>query len=333
MKLVCPSYYADFQCAASACPDSCCHQWTVVVDEETAQRYHQLEGPLGDRLRQVMCREEGDMILRLRPDGRCPMWRDDGLCRIHAELGEAALCDTCRDFPRLRHDYGDFVELGLELSCPVAARLILEDRVCRDVCRTVPGGESPDYDAHTMQILLHSRRQILDFLKDTAMSVPDALSVLLLYGYHVQEELDGGEVAVLDPERLLQTARSLAQPGSMDDLRAFFGTLEVLTQAWTQRLNAPAPAPWEEAHRAMARYFINRYWLQAVSDYDLVSRVKLAVISCLMVRHLGGDVYETAQQYSKEIENDADNIDALLDAAYTHPALADIRLLGLLADR
>ena len=55
--------------------------------------------------------------------------------------------------------------------------------------------------------------------------------------------------------------------------------------------------------------------------------------TCLMVRHLGGDVYETAQHYSKEIENDADNIDALLDAAYTHPALADIRLLGLLADR
>ena len=105
MKLVCPSYYADFQCAASACPDSCCHQWTVVVDEETAQRYHQLEGPLGDRLRQVMCREEGDMILRLRPDGRCPMWRDDGLCRIHAELGEDALCDTCRDpLSQIRHN-------------------------------------------------------------------------------------------------------------------------------------------------------------------------------------------------------------------------------------
>ena len=80
----------------------------------------------------------------------------------------------------------------------------------------------------------------------------------------------------------------------------------------------------------MARYFIQRYWLQAVSDYDLVGRIKLTVVSCLAVKLLGGNVYETAQRYSKEIENDADNVDALLDAAYTEPALADIRLLGLL---
>ena len=43
------------------------------------------------------------------------MWRQDGLCRIQAELGHEALCKTCREFPRLRHDYGSFVELGLEL--------------------------------------------------------------------------------------------------------------------------------------------------------------------------------------------------------------------------
>ena len=330
MKQLCPSYYSDFRCAAAACPDSCCHQWTVVVDEEAARRYRDLEGSLGDRLRQVMCLEEGDTVLRLQPDGRCPMLRDDGLCRIHAELGEEALCDTCRNFPRLRHDYGDFVELGLELSCPVAARMILDDRDCRFVCRDVPGGEAPDYDADAMRILLHSRRQILELLRDTAISVPQALSILLLYGHRVQEALDGGEAAELEPERMLQSARSFAQPGRLDDLRDFFSTLEVLTPTWTQRLASPCSGAWEEAHRAMARYFVNRYWLQAVSDYDLVSRVKLAVVSCLLVKHLGGDVYQTAQQYSKEIENDADNVDAVLDAAYTHPALTDVRLLGYL---
>ena len=37
----------------------------------------------------------------------------------------------------------------------------------------------------------------------------------------------------------------------------------------------------------------------------------------MMIKWLGGDVLVTAQRYSKEIENDADNVDALLDAAYT----------------
>jgi hypothetical protein len=41
-------------------------------------------------------------------------------------------------------------------------------------------------------------------------------------------------------------------------------------------------------------------------------------------------VVETAQLYSKEIENSADNVDAILDAAYTHPALTDANLLTLL---
>ena len=39
---------------------------------------------------------------------------------------------------------------------------------------------------------------------------------------------------------------------------------------------------------------------------------------------------ETAQLYSKEIENNADNIDAILDAAYAEAALTDTNLLTML---
>ena len=118
------SYFDTFRCIASACPDSCCKEWAVQVDDASAAYYRSLPGPLGDRLRQVLAEEDGCTVMTIQ-DGRCPMWRQDGLCRIQAELGEPALCDTCRDFPRLRHDYGDFIEYGLELSCPEAARLIL----------------------------------------------------------------------------------------------------------------------------------------------------------------------------------------------------------------
>jgi hypothetical protein len=58
--------------------------------------------------------------------------------------------------------------------------------------------------------------------------------------------------------------------------------------------------------------------------------VKLAVVSCLLIAGLGGDFVQTAQLYSKEIENNADNVDAILDGAYASPALTDAKLLGLL---
>ena len=43
----------------------------------------------------------------------------------------------------------------------------------------------------------------------------------------------------------------------------------------------------------------------------------------------GGDPVETAQLFSKEIENDAENVDALLDGAYALPGLTDRNLLAL----
>ena len=92
-----------------------------------------------------------------------------------------------------------------------------------------------------------------------------------------------------------------------------------------------SPIPWSWEFRNLAAYFVQRYWLQAVSDYDLVSRVKLVVTSCLLVRLMGGDLLQTAQLYSKEIENNIDNLDALLDAMYEVRAFTDENLLSLLA--
>jgi len=39
---------------------------------------------------------------------------------------------------------------------------------------------------------------------------------------------------------------------------------------------------------------------------------------------------QTAQHYSKEIENSDQNVDLILDAAYTSSALTDRMLLGML---
>ena len=54
-----PSYFDEFRCIASACPDSCCKEWAVQVDDDAATYYRSLSGPLGDRLREVLCDEDG----------------------------------------------------------------------------------------------------------------------------------------------------------------------------------------------------------------------------------------------------------------------------------
>ena len=328
MKILKPSYFDQFKCIASSCPDSCCKEWTVQVDEASAAFYRSLPGALGDRLRQVMTIEDNETVM-INEASRCPMWRSDGLCRIQAELGHDALCKTCREFPRLTHDYGDFVEMGLELSCPEAARIILTAPVKAPIVYEIEGGETPEYDTDAMAILLQTRTQILSLLADESRPLGETLALALMYGHHAQAMLDGLDVSPFAPDASLETAHKFAKVTDLE-LTTFYADLEILTNAWRSRLASPAPADWSAPIRAMARYGVERYWLQAVSDYDLICRVKMIVASCLLVKLLGGDPIQTAQLYSKEIENNADNVDAILDAAYTHPLLTDQNLLGLL---
>ena len=331
MKIYTPEYYRHFRCIASACPDSCCKEWEVDVDDASAGFYRKLGGDLGDRLRQVLKDTDKGTVMMIE-DGRCPMWRQDGLCRIQAELDHDALCQTCRDFPRLRHDFGDFMELGLELSCPEAARLILS-LPHNFTISELEDGDDPEYDTEIMEILQKSRETILTFLDSTSLAPNLALAVLLFYSHEVQSWIDGGEAAILDAESCLLLAKQYAATGNWELLFTFFQNLEILTPNWLARLSTPSPeTQWHHGFFALIRYFIGRYWLQAVSDYDLICRVKFLIVACLVICRLGGDFTETAQVFSKEIENDPDNLEAILDGAYTSPVLTDVHLLGLLLD-
>lgn len=327
-----PAYFEKFSCIASRCPDSCCKEWEVLVDDGSADRYMAMQDPLGDDLRRYLYQdEEGDWYLRIT-NGRCPMWRDDGLCRIQAHCGHDALCETCREFPRLTHDYGTFVERGLELSCPEAARIIFENPNTPWVEKEIPGGEVPEYDPADMEVLLETRKVMLTILADHSRSVQESLTLALLYGYQAQSLLDGGE-SPWNPGEALNFARSMAKPAQTSDLTEFYLQLEILTEAWRQRLTGPAGGTkWDQRLRTLAQYGVQRYWLQAISDFDLVGRVKMVIASCLLVRHLGGDLVQTAQLYAKEIENNEENVDAILEGAYSSPALTDEKLLGLLLE-
>ena len=329
MELYYPAYYNAFRCIAADCPDSCCHEWTVDVDADSAAYYRALPGPLGDTLRAVLTDTDDGTVMQ-NQDNRCPMWRQDGLCRIQAELGHDALCKTCQQFPRLRHDYGDFIELGLELSCPEAARLIFEDTDGKLLQEPQPGGSAPEYDAELMALLRNSRKTAMDFLNCSTFSLGQKLAVLLLYAHDVQAQIDGGSPIPFAPQELLDEAMRYADKGDISLIFDFFRELEILTTRWELRLAQPTDLHLDNALLPLARYMINRYWLQAVADYDLICRVKLSIIACLLVSTLGGDLVSTAQLFSKEIENDPDNLEQILDGAYSSPAFTDVNLLSLL---
>ena len=123
MKLYAPKYYKSFQCIADKCEHSCCIGWEIGVDGETLEKYKRLKGGYGDAVRKSIS-YEGDPHFKLCADDRCPHLNDRGLCNIILNLGNEYICDICREHPRF-YNYTDVAEVGLGMSCPEAARIIL----------------------------------------------------------------------------------------------------------------------------------------------------------------------------------------------------------------
>ena len=123
MKLYAPKYYKSFKCIADKCEHSCCIGWETGVDGEALEKYERLGGGYGETVKKSIS-YDGDPHFKLCADDRCPHLNGQGLCEIILNLGEGYLCDICREHPRF-YNYTDVAEVGLGMSCPEAARIIL----------------------------------------------------------------------------------------------------------------------------------------------------------------------------------------------------------------
>lgn len=124
MKVRVPNYFNEFKCIASECEDTCCAGWEIVIDDETNKRYEKVEGEFGDILRSKIVKSDGENIFLLN-NGNCSFLNEKKMCEIYINLGEDHLCYTCQQFPRYTEEFLDLKEVGLSLSCPEAARIIL----------------------------------------------------------------------------------------------------------------------------------------------------------------------------------------------------------------
>ena len=124
MKVRVPNYFNEFKCIASECEDTCCAGWEIVIDDETYKRYENVEGEFGDILRSKIVKSDGENIFLLN-NGNCSFLNEKKMCEIYINLGEDHLCYTCQQFPRYTEEFLDLREVGLSLSCPEAARIIL----------------------------------------------------------------------------------------------------------------------------------------------------------------------------------------------------------------
>lgn len=336
MRYTALSCFRDFRCLASACPDTCCAGWEVDLDEPALACYRTLSGPLGDQVRSRIRQEDGYTFFAME-QGRCPFLNRDNLCDLILHYGESVLSTTCREHPRFWDEYGILTETCLAISCPEAARLLLEAPASLSVRETEePACPDPELEEALFYFLLNKREALLAML-DSPLSVPEWFSALAQQADLIQCIMDRGMYQT-DVIGTFVYRDDPAPAPALPEISGFLRTMRdmeftndrllgLLDKAIAQ---CPAPdtlAQRMSSHRTETRnlllYFLYRYLLRAVWDYEAAEKIRFAMYSVLAIfalaEALPGDFHDALRsasiRFSREVEHSDENLNLLF--AYT----------------
>ena len=304
MQVRTPDYYLQFKCIAGACTDSCCAGWQVDVDDRSYAYYETVTGEFGDRLRSVMIKGKrgAEGRFRIGSDGRCPFLNENNLCDLYTALGEDALCTTCEMYPRYVTDFGNTREMGIALSCVTAAELIMGQQGEKGFVEHEDEDlflVLNDIDGLFYINMLQAREKVYGILWNRDINMADRLDLLLDYAKLLEAHRDNPECfAGLDakmPSAIPATdaAKSyglfwkyylkqaiIKKEWALTGMKA----LELLKKGEFDCKAIPELLEqYSSEFENIATYFVYRYFLQAVFDNRITDRIKMCVVSILMI--------------------------------------------------
>lgn len=371
MKIRVPEYFKDFKCIASECEDTCCAGWGIVIDDESYHKYQKVEGAFGDRLKSEIVHDAGENIFVLKGND-CPFLNESKLCDIYNELGEEGLCYTCRQYPRYLEEFGSLREMGISLSCPEAARIILRDSKKATFELSENNEEVSTYNDINARLyieLMQCRKIVFDILQDRSIKLNYRAAIILSFAKEIQDKIDENEMADIKDIREKYSNESFIKellsnlnqyknnkddkynnmheyfnvfknlkhinpndPLGLDDAIRYFWQSEDDKEIYLSK-NESFNKYYEKSMYKFEHilvYFIFRYFMKAVFDYDISAKVKTAIVSYLMIKELAivrfteeGDFTEEdmvyiAHMYSKDIEHLEENIESLAEIFETN---------------
>ena len=371
MKIRVPEYFKDFKCIASKCEDTCCAGWGIVIDDVTYDRYKNVQGKFGERLRSEIVHEAGENIFVLKGNN-CPFLNKEKTCDIYINIGEENLCYTCQQYPRYTEEFGSLREIGISLSCPEAARIMLNNdkKVTFELSENEEVVSSyNDINAQLFIELLQSRNIVMDMLQDRDIDLRKRVALALLFVDEIQEKIDESEIKEIKSvrekysdklflEELLEKLEEYKDNEGIkyDNIQEYFNVfrdLKHITPNYPLGLNDALRYFWQAdedeelyilKHKQFVEYyedkiykfenilvyFVFRYFMKAVFDYDALAKIKTAIISYMMIRELAvvryienneftdEDMVDIAHTYSKDIEHLEENIEALAELFETN---------------
>jgi len=347
-----PAFYRSFRCQGGACPDTCCRDWEIVVDEEYMARCGKGPEGLSEAVAEgTVVDEDGERCFRLSPEGYCVLLNGEGLCSIQRRWGAECLSEHCAAYPRFIEEYGCLTEMNLAVSCPEAARLTME-RGIFPLREADDGANEPPFegvDGELLSGLTASRGTALEQLSERAASLWSRLGKLMDYAAALQELVDEGrfdEMAGCPFPEGRDWEKEGTLCGQAVGLLDFLASMEPLRPQWPLLLKkrakelgaltdeeytaltrdyACARPQWEVHLERLAQALLFRHWPKTVNDGELYGRAGFAAAACVVMYHLSmlawreDENFSSADecllwaQFSREIEHDEDNLQRILE--------------------
>lgn len=192
--------YDKFICIADKCPESCCLVWQIMIDEESLEKYTNMDGDFGDYLKDRIDWQEGCF---LQNEGRCALLNEKGLCMLQLSKGEDALCYTCGMFPRHIEEYENVREMSLSLSCPHVANTIIKrtEKITFDYEEDDHFDEPEEYEDFDYLLytkLCDAREVLYDIVDDRSLSLEKRMALVLECGKALQCCVDDNAIFMMD---------------------------------------------------------------------------------------------------------------------------------------
>ncbi|HBJ1646611.1 flagellar protein FliB [Clostridium botulinum] len=373
MRIRVPDYYKDFKCIASECEDTCCAGWEIVIDDETYEVYKAVNDKFGDRLKnEIITDEDGEKIFVLKGDN-CSFLNKDKKCDIYINLGKEKLCNTCKQYPRFIEEYASTREIGISLSCPEAARIILNNSKkvefeLEENEEIVCTYDDISYDMFIQ--IISSRKMFIDILQDRSIELNKRIAIILNFAKEIQEKIDTNKISEITSirdkysndkfiKKLIDQLDNY-KAKNIDKYKNIYKCLKVyqninhINEEWSHVLKHTTEYFYDEENNVklyvnkhdefdkyyldkiyeyehLMVYFIFRYLMKSLYDYDVIAKVKLAILSYLITKELNvvrwcdneqefnkKDQVELMHMYSKDVEHSDENLEELAEIFETN---------------
>lgn len=318
MEYTYPDYYKKFRCIGGECKDNCCAAgWQITIDDESLEKYQTMEGEIGVRLRNSIDWENG-MFEQF--EHKCALLNEDGLCDVYCDAGEDKMCVLCQRYPRHYEEFENVREISLSVSCPEAAKIVLENRGKVGFYTETDDEEEEyeDFDYLMYTKLLDIREILFDVLHEKKGGVAQRMAKLLDIVHGIQGLIDNDEIFGIDEQeqRALteQTdygryeGRTELRQKYMAEMMQSLHRLEVLRPTWTDFIREVQSLLYEsldveqygklceefdsfygermQEYEQLMSYFIYTYFCGAVYDYEVESKLRFGIAAVLIIHEM-----------------------------------------------